>query len=85
MESQPQNPEFRNNPETFTHVFVVFRKMQGNLKKCDVSLRNLSSFTRKHGSHGYKNNSCTAELEIAVNRLSSGPYLIYFSYFSLLF
>ena len=27
MESQPQNPEFRNNPETFTHVsgyFVLF-------------------------------------------------------------
>ena len=22
MESQPQNPEFRNNPETFTHVTV---------------------------------------------------------------
>ena len=21
MESQPQNPEFRNNPENFTHVF----------------------------------------------------------------
>ena len=22
MESQPQNPEFRNNPENFTHVIV---------------------------------------------------------------
>ena len=22
MESQPQNPEFRNNPENFTHVFL---------------------------------------------------------------
>ena len=21
MESQPQNPEFRNNPENFTHAF----------------------------------------------------------------
>ena len=21
MESQPQNPEFRNNPETFTHEY----------------------------------------------------------------
>ena len=22
MESQPQNPEFRNIPETFTHAFI---------------------------------------------------------------
>ena len=22
MESQPQNPEFRNNPKTFTHVEI---------------------------------------------------------------
>ena len=24
MESQPQNPEFRINPETFTHAFIFF-------------------------------------------------------------
>ena len=24
MESQPKNPEFRNNPETFTHDTVLF-------------------------------------------------------------
>ena len=23
MESQPQNPEFRNNPETFTHAVIL--------------------------------------------------------------
>ena len=23
MESQPQNPEFRNNPETFTHAMSI--------------------------------------------------------------
>ena len=23
MESQPQNPEFRNNPETLTHVHCL--------------------------------------------------------------
>ena len=23
MESQPQNPEFRNNPETFTHAIIT--------------------------------------------------------------
>ena len=22
MESQPQNPEFRNNPENFTHAYI---------------------------------------------------------------
>ena len=25
MESHPQNPEFRNNPETFTHVSQIPR------------------------------------------------------------
>ena len=28
MESQPQNPEFRNNPETFTHKNISFLLMQ---------------------------------------------------------
>ena len=28
MESQPQNPEFRNNPETFTHDFVPYLHME---------------------------------------------------------
>ena len=28
MESKPQNPEFRNNPETFTHEnFVCFLRL----------------------------------------------------------
>ena len=27
MESQPQNPEFRNNPENFAHVQRNYRKM----------------------------------------------------------
>ena len=26
MESQPQNPEFRNNPENFSPVFTVHMK-----------------------------------------------------------
>ena len=25
MESQPHNPEFKINPETFTHVFIFFK------------------------------------------------------------
>ena len=27
MESRPQNPEFRNNPEPFTHVFTHCNSM----------------------------------------------------------
>ena len=27
MESQPQNPEFRINPETFTHALVSFLRL----------------------------------------------------------
>ena len=26
MESQPQNPEFRNNPETFIHAVCVLNR-----------------------------------------------------------
>ena len=26
MESQPQNPEFRNNPESFTHVLCAHQR-----------------------------------------------------------
>ena len=27
MESQTQNPEFRNNPETFTHVYGLVHEI----------------------------------------------------------
>ena len=26
MQSRPQNPEFRNNPETFTHAFHILSR-----------------------------------------------------------
>ena len=29
MESQPQNPEFRNNLETFTHAFIQENFLMG--------------------------------------------------------
>ena len=33
MGSQPQNPEFRINPETFTHVFAIqFKNMKADYK-----------------------------------------------------
>ena len=44
MESQPQNPEFRNNPETFTHVNAMgsechinpeFRNNPENFHPCE--------------------------------------------------
>ena len=28
MESQPQNPEFRNNPENFTHDSLISNKYE---------------------------------------------------------
>ena len=31
MESQPKNPEFRNNPENFTHVIYIDLDRQKNL------------------------------------------------------
>ena len=31
MESQPQNPEFRINPETFTHAFFHFNPFLSSL------------------------------------------------------
>ena len=38
MESQPQNPEFRNNPKTFTHVTSLRHSTthcdRGNYKPC---------------------------------------------------
>ena len=38
MESHPQNPEFRNNPENFTHVSVhIFRvNMVKPFYKCPI-------------------------------------------------
>ena len=47
MESQPQNPEFRNNPETFTHVYnenstylLIINLLQGKMgeSKEDITL-----------------------------------------------
>ena len=35
MESQPQNPEFRNNPEKFhSCVFQIFQKVWQSLCEC---------------------------------------------------
>ena len=38
MESQPQNPEFRNNPETFIHVTVFKIFIWGGISS-DIRLK----------------------------------------------
>ena len=42
MESQPQNPEFRINPETFTHAFYIIQPDKG-LFPYDDTLHKLES------------------------------------------
>ena len=54
MESQPQNPEFKNNPETFTHgLTCVFGKTPKRVvlqtgktqMKCSLVLHFISVYT----------------------------------------
>ena len=45
MESHPQNPEFRNNPETFTHFITL--SMLGNICSFLASADFLAHLSRR--------------------------------------
>ena len=55
MESQPQNPEFRYNPENVTHVLLKEEPVSScKLKSVEfVRLSDNESFSAKHGHQVY--------------------------------
>ena len=50
MESQPQNPEFRNNPENFHQLVVSYDKLKNILNNNICSLSSKAVNNKRTGS-----------------------------------